>query len=93
MSAIKAHAKFFELISHHWPHQVEPAPTPEEAGLRRRHRVENLIRFCWALIMVKSFVVVWLVHRYDIPFNPLWVVGPTVVFACLATAVYYIWRD
>jgi hypothetical protein len=45
------------------------------------------------VILVKSVAVVWAVGRYHLPFNPLWVIGPTVTFAALATLVFVLWKD
>jgi hypothetical protein len=67
--------------------------TDAENVARRRRRVETLIYFCWGLIVLKSFVVVWAVNHYSMPFNPLWVIGPTVTFALVATTVYYWLRE
>lgn len=69
-----------------------PAEHPDrEAELRaRRHRVEVLIYACWGLIFVKCVGIVWVVQRYDIPFSPMWIVGPTVAFGALATTLYYV---
>ena len=74
---------------------LESAAGTSEAERRWRHRqrVETLISLCWALIAAKCFVVVWLVNHYHMPFNPLWVVAPTVTFAFVATAAYYWLRD
>jgi hypothetical protein len=58
----------------------------------RNLRVERTITICWAVIALKSVVVVWLFDRYHVPVNPLWVIAPTVVFAGLCTAVYLL-RD
>ena len=58
----------------------------------RNRRVERFMAICWILIVVKSVAVVWLFGRYHVPVNPLWVIGPTVVFAALCTAVY-LFRD
>jgi hypothetical protein len=58
----------------------------------RNRRVERLIAICWAIIVVKSFAVVWLFNRYHVPVNALWVIAPTVVFAALCTLVYVL-RD
>jgi hypothetical protein len=55
----------------------------------RNRRLEVLIVLGWILIAVKSVVVVWAVRHYRIPFNPLWVIAPTVAFAILITAVYW----
>jgi hypothetical protein len=58
----------------------------------RNRRVERVIGICWALIVIKSFAVIWLFDRYHVPVNPLWVIAPTVIFAALCTAVYLL-RD
>ena len=71
----------------------EPTLTEEEKLARHRRRVEVLIYVCWGLIVLKAFVVVWAVDYFSIPFNPLWVIAPTVAFAFLATAAYYWLRD
>lgn len=58
--------------------------------LPRRHpHVEKLILVCWLLIAVKCWLVVWLVEKYSMKFDPLWVNGPTVASALLCTAVYF----
>jgi hypothetical protein len=67
--------------------------TEEERFARHRWRVERLIYACWGLIILKSVFVVWAVGHYAIPFNPLWVIAPTVAFALLATGLYYWLRD
>jgi hypothetical protein len=60
---------------------------------RERHRrVERLILAGWILIVVKSVVVWWACARYDVPFNALWVIAPTVAFAALGTGVYFYGR-
>ena len=58
----------------------------------RNPRIERLFGICWALVAAKCAIVAWAVPHYHIPFNALWVIGPTVSFAGLATAVYW-WRD
>jgi membrane protein YdbS with pleckstrin-like domain len=58
----------------------------------RNRRVERVIAVCWVLIVIKSFAVVWLFNRYHVPVNPLWVIGPTIIFAALCTVVYLL-RD
>jgi hypothetical protein len=55
----------------------------------RNLRVEKLILGCWVLIAVKCALVVWLVGKYHMKLNPLWVNAPTVMFGLLCTAVYY----
>jgi hypothetical protein len=63
--------------------RIEPAARP------RNRRIERLLILCWVLIAIKSVVVIWAVRHYRIPFNPLWVIAPTVVFAALVTFVYW----
>ena len=58
----------------------------------RNPRLEKLILICWVLIAAKCYLVVWLVTKYHMKLNPLWVNAPTVAFALMCTAVYF-WRD
>jgi len=87
------HPRMRALIRHGLRLDSEAGLTDEERRARHRRRVETLIYFCWGLIVLKSFVVVWAVNHYAMPFNPLWVIGPTVTFAFLATSLYYWLRD
>jgi len=59
---------------------------------KRNPRVEKLILVCWVLIAIKCLVVVWLVGKYHMRFDPLWVTAPTIIFGLMCTAAYY-WRD
>jgi membrane protein YdbS with pleckstrin-like domain len=67
--------------------------TDEQKRLLRRRRVQTIIYVLWGLIIAKSFLVVWAVNHFAIPFSPLWVIAPTVTFAFVATAAYYLMRD
>lgn len=87
------HLRVRALIRHGLHLDSEAGLTEEERQSRHRRRVETLIYFCWGLIVIKCFVVVWLVNHYSMPFNPLWVIAPTVIFAFLATSLYYWLRD
>jgi hypothetical protein len=58
----------------------------------RNPKVERLFAICWVVILIKSFVVIWLFDRYHVPVNALWVIAPTIVFAALCSAVYLL-RD
>lgn len=71
----------------------DPAAAEETPRVQSRVHVQNIIYLCWGLIAAKSLLVVWAVQRYNIPFNPMWVVGPTVAFAAVATASYYLMRE
>jgi hypothetical protein len=59
---------------------------------KRNPRVEKLMLCCWLLIALKCWLMVWLIGKYNIKFDALWVNGPTVAFALMCTAVYF-WRD
>ena len=87
------HPRMRALIRHGLHLDSEAGLTDEERQQRHRRRVETLIYFCWGLIVLKCFLVVWAVNRYAMPFNPLWVIAPTVIFAFLATSLYYWLRD
>jgi len=60
MSTIKMHVKDL-WISFIRPGSGDFSLSPEERKALHHRRVEKVIRFCWALIMIKSFAVVWLV--------------------------------
>jgi hypothetical protein len=55
----------------------------------RNRRVEKIILVCWILIAAKCALVTWLVGKYHMNFDALWVNAPTVVFALMCTAVYF----
>lgn len=55
----------------------------------RQPRVAWLLLVCWALIAAKCALVVWLVEKYHLWFDPLWVTAPTVACALLCTAIYF----
>lgn len=74
-------ARGFAAVSH-----VEP---PRES---RNPRAERWIIVGWALILLKCAAMWWLLEHYHAPIHPLWLVGPTLLFGLLATAIY-VWRD
>lgn len=51
-------------------------------------RLRRIMAVAWLLIVVKSLLVWWAVGHWHTPFNPFWVIGPTLLFAALATAVW-----
>ena len=87
------HLRMRAIIRHGLHVDRDAGLTDEERTVRHRRRIETLIYVCWGLIVLKSFVVVWAVNHYAMPFNPLWVIAPTVCFAFLATSLYYWLRD
>jgi len=58
----------------------------------RNPRAERWIIVGWVLIAVKCTAIWWAIVTYHVPIHPMWLVGPTVLFGLLATAVY-VWRD
>lgn len=58
--------------------------------IRRNRRSEVLLVVGWGLILCKCWGTFWVVERYQMPFNPWWIVLPTFVAAALCTWVY--WR-
>jgi hypothetical protein len=59
---------------------------------KRNRRAEKLFLVCWLLIAGKCWLIIWLVDKYHMKLNPLWVNAPTIAFALLCTAVYF-FRD
>jgi len=55
----------------------------------RNRKIDRLFVLGWILIFLKSAFVMWAVPHYHIPFNAMWVVIPTLIFAALCTVVYY----
>ena len=83
---------FLQLISRRSAPEYEQDFLREVRPVRRRVRsrkVDRLFIVAWALIALKSAIVIWAIQRYHIPFSPLWVIVPTVAFAGLCTLVYY----
>lgn len=53
--------------------------------------VERLIWVGWLFIVAKCLVVIWAIDHWAVPFNPYWIIVPTILAAGLCTAVYYWW--
>lgn len=89
-------ANLLQLISRRPPPEqmsqfVEGVRLVDHVPARNR-RAEKLFLICWILIAGKCWLIVWLVDKYHMKFSPLWVNAPTVLFALLCTAVYFL-RD
>jgi hypothetical protein len=56
----------------------------------RSRRLELVLAICWVLVIAKCVTVHWACRTYAVPFNPWWLIGPTLAFAGLCTLVY--WR-
>ena len=54
----------------------------------RNPRMERLLVWMWVLIVAKSAFIWWACSHYPVPFNALWVIGPTFLFGLLVTGVY-----
>ncbi len=52
------------------------------------NRVRWFMVMAWALIALKCVLVWWAINHWQVPFHPLWIVGPTLVFAALATVIW-----
>jgi uncharacterized membrane protein len=50
-------------------------------------RVRLFLEIGWAVIIVKCLAVPWVIAHWKIPFNPGWVIVPTLMFAVLVTVV------
>jgi hypothetical protein len=58
----------------------------------RNRRTERLLIACWVVIALKCALVAWAIPHYHLPFSPLWVILPTLLFAGTVTALYLL-RD
>ena len=88
-------ANFLHLFASRTPPAYERGFVREVTVIRptaRDPRTGKLILAGWLLILVKSWLMLWLVARYHVPINADWIIVPTVVFAAVCTAVYY-WRN
>jgi hypothetical protein len=85
-------SNLFQLITRRPPASLDQVFVKDVHITRSRPRsrkLERLILLGWVLIGVKSGLIIWAVHKYHVPIDPLWVIGPTVLFALLCTAVYF----
>jgi apolipoprotein N-acyltransferase len=86
-------ANFFNLFARRPDANAtyEGAFVPEVHVVRKRPRnprMERLLVWMWVLIAAKSAFVWWACSHYPVPFSAMWVIGPTVLFGILVTAVY-----
>ena len=56
--------------------------------VQHSRRVRLFMAIAWALIAIKCVLVWWAIGHWNVPIHPLWIVGPTVAFAGLATVVW-----
>ena len=55
---------------------------------RYPRRVRWFMTIAWVLIAMKCVLVWWAMNHWNVPFHPLWVIGPTLMFAALVTAIW-----
>ncbi len=51
-------------------------------------RVRWFVAIAWSLIAVKCGLIWWAMIHWSVPFHPLWIVAPTLMFALLATGLW-----
>lgn len=50
-------------------------------------KVRWFVAIVWVIILVKCVVLWWVMEHWHVPFHPLWIVAPTLIFAALATLI------
>jgi hypothetical protein len=73
-----------EIDRHAFVQEVRVRPVE-----RRNRKVERTILICWILIAIKHVLIIWVCHRYPVPFHQLWVNFPTWLLGALATGIYF----
>lgn len=56
-------------------------------------RIRWVMGITWLLITVKCTLIWWAIGYWHVPFHPLWIVGPTLAFAILATSMWLTHRE
>ena len=56
--------------------------------IARNAWVERLLLAGWVIVAVKSLLVIWAIRHWSVPFDPVWVNGPTILMAALVTGLY-----
>ncbi len=69
----------------HLPHYFDVAQYPR--------RVRWVMSIAWLLIALKCLLVWWAIGHWNMPFHPMWIVGPTLAFALLATGLWLTHRE
>ena len=57
----------------------------------RSRRTQKVLLAGWLLIAAKSWLIVWVIERYHVPVEPMWIIIPTVIFAAVCTAAHFLW--
>lgn len=83
-------------LIHRWSPRDYERAFVREVRVRHREprsrRSERLLAAGWLLIAIKTWAMFWLASRYALPFDPWWIVGPT-LFAAAACTWIYLRRD
>lgn len=85
----------FQLVRPRSPASYERAfihDVQVKTPMARNPWVERLLLAGWLLLVVKCFVVIWVIRRWAVPFHPYWIIAPTILMAALGTALYYWWE-
>ena len=69
----------------HLPVHVDLAQYPS--------RVRWFKGLAWIVIVAKCVLVWWAMAHWRVPFHPMWIVGPTLVFAALASVLWVTHRE
>lgn len=51
-------------------------------------RARWFMTVAWVVVLVKCVVVWWAMLHWHMATHPIWVVGPTLIFAALVTAIW-----
>jgi hypothetical protein len=51
-------------------------------------RMRWFLSTAWFLILAKCWLVAWAIQHWQVPFSPVWIIAPTLMFAALATALW-----
>ena len=51
-------------------------------------RMRWFMAIAWLVIAVKCVFVWWAINHWNVALNPLWVIGPTLMFAVLVTGLW-----
>ena len=55
--------------------------------------VRWVMAIAWVLILLKCVLVYWAINHWRMPFHAMWIIGPTIAFAALATGLWLAHRE
>ena len=62
--------------------------TPRVAGSASPQALPRWMAWCWLAVIIKCVLVIIAIEHWSVPVHPLWVIGPTLFFATVATLLY-----